>query len=215
MEPTITFLSTLGVTLSAAEQQRLQQFVDVFTAYNAHTNLSAIRKEDAVWQKHIGDSLAVLGFEQLSGKCLDIGTGGGLPGIPLAIMRPEISMTLLDSVGKKITACQSFITALELKNTSAILARAEQLAGEAKHRHAYNVVLSRATAYLPILLAWAENMMSPNGRIILYKTPSDEERRDGAAVARELGLNLVREHSYEFEGQQRFIIVFENSKKKG
>ncbi|MBL8159488.1 16S rRNA (guanine(527)-N(7))-methyltransferase RsmG [Candidatus Saccharibacteria bacterium] len=211
MEATLSALHAHDIQISDQQSALLARFVDSFMAYNAHTNISAIRQPEAIWTKHIADSLMLLKFEDISGSAIDIGTGGGLPGIPLAIMRPTQPMFLLDSVGKKIKACQSFIEELGLENTRTILGRAEKIAKDSQHKHNYDTVLSRATAYLPILLAWSEHLLAPGGRIIMYKTPSDEERQAGTAVAKELKLTLAREHRYELEGQQRYILVYERT----
>ena len=81
--------------------------------YNSHTNLSAIRDAEGIVEKHFVDSLMLQNFFDISGmKVLDIGTGGGFPGIPLAIRVPSVQVTLLDSVGKKIKACDTFIETL-------------------------------------------------------------------------------------------------------
>lgn len=212
MDTAIRTLADHHILLPADRRDRLVEFVELFQAYNAHTNLSAIRTAEAIWLKHIVDSLLLLKFEDLAEqRAIDLGTGGGLPGIPLAIAQPSLHMTLLDSVGKKVTACRSFIGQLELTNATAMLDRAEQLAEADQHRRHYDVVLSRATAYLPILLAWSERLMAPTGRIILYKTPSEQERQDGQAVTKELELKLVREHQYQLDGQARSLLVYERT----
>lgn len=191
----------------AAERQ-LALFAELFWQYNQHTNISAIRDKDAIWQKHIADSLKLLEFEILGGKVLDIGTGGGMPGIPLAIARPKSEMVLLDSVGKKIRACEYFITELKLENTKTLHGRAEKLGQEKEYTGSFDTVVSRATAYLPTILAWAEHFIKPGGKIVLYKTPSSEELADGKKAAKKLGLYMKNQYDYELDGQTRKIIVY-------
>lgn len=106
--------------------------------------------------KHFVDSAELLKFVKLRGKILDIGTGGGFPGIPLKIFTPELDVTLLDSVGKKIRACESFIRDLELEGIRAINGRAEDVIKQEGYRKGFDFVVSRATAYLPSILLWAE-----------------------------------------------------------
>lgn len=89
-------------------------------------------------------------------RVLDIGSGGGFPGIPLKIVLPEIRVTLLDSVGKKVRAMNHFIDVLGLEGIQAIQERAENLAKDPVHRGQYDVVVSRATAYMDTILSWAE-----------------------------------------------------------
>lgn len=197
-----------GFNLDEQTLQNLEAFVHLFQDYNKHTNLSAIRKTDEIWQKHIIDSLMPLKFEKLNGTLLDIGTGGGLPAIPLAIALEDLNVRAIDSVGKKIKACNYFISELGLKNVITRQARAEDLAAESKEYHHYDIVVARATAYLPKILDWAEVYMKPDGKIILYKTPSKQELSDGEPVLRRLKLILSREHVYELASQERRLLVY-------
>ncbi len=201
-------MSDIQEVIDKKMKPQLETFVEAFMVYNSHTNLSAIRDKDAIWQKHIIDSLAPLSFMELSGRLLDIGTGGGFPGIPLAIARPELRVTLLDSVGKKIKACDSFIHDLQLKNAVAHQARAESLHRDSAWRKSYDIVTSRATAYLPTLLAWAEPFMKKDGQLLVYKTPSQEEMNDGVKMARSLKLKITNLYTYELEGQERQLLQF-------
>lgn len=194
------------ITESARTQ--LEAYVNLFQQYNTHTNLSSIRQADDIWQKHIVDSLMLLQFESLQGSMMDIGTGGGVPGIPLAIARSELNVCLLDSVGKKVKACEYFVAELGLKNAHTLQARAEQLGQEKKYKHAYDSVLARATAYLPTILTWAAQLAKPNGKIILYKTSSADELADGALVASRLGLKLANQHVYQLDDQERQLLVY-------
>jgi len=200
--------------IDASAKPLLKKFVALFEAYNQHTNLSAIRETEAIWLKHIVDSLMVLKFEPCDGRVLDLGTGGGLPGIPLAIARPEAQVTLLDSVAKKIRACQHFMTELGLENVETVHTRAEQLVNDPIHAKGYDMVLARATAYLPTILDWSAPLLKPDGRIVLYKTSSETELLDGSKAARRLGLSLTNQHAYELDGQARQLLVYKQTKNK-
>lgn len=186
----------------------MAHFVQLFQEYNKNTNLSAIRLENDIWLKHIIDSLMLLKFEKLQGSLIDIGTGGGLPGIPLALACPALSVTLLDSTGKKIKACDYFLKKLELDNVVAVQARAEQLGNDAQYRRSYDVVVAKATAYLPTILAWSELFLKPTGKIILYKTPSIDELKDGEAAAKKLKLMLTADNEYLLEDKARRLLVY-------
>jgi 16S rRNA (guanine527-N7)-methyltransferase len=191
------------------------QFMEVFTTYNAHTNLSAIREPLAIVEKHFMDSLMLARFEGEGLKnatILDIGTGGGFPGIPLAIISPESYIVLLDSTGKKIRACNEFIQALGLSvRVTAYQARAEELLhlpNGSIHAGAYDFVVSRATAAMPDILTWAAPFMRSNGAIFLYKTPSQDEHIAGLQMARRLSLKLAHTYRYTLAGQDRSILKF-------
>lgn len=112
--------------------------------------------------KHFVDSLQLLPYLGSAKNILDIGSGGGFPGIPLAIMRPDISLTLLDSVGKKTRATEHFIDTLKLQNIHAIQDRAENLAKNPAHAKKYDLVVSRATAYITDILPWSAPFLSHN-----------------------------------------------------
>lgn len=175
-----------GITLSISEEALFQQFLVLFITYNAHTNLSAIRDEEGIILKHFIDSLFALRAVDLEGAILDIGSGGGFPGIPLKIIQPRLRMTLLDSVGKKVKAMNHFIQELGLKDITALQERAEILAQHREHRGKYDFVVSRATAYMSDILTWSEPFLKRNGKIVLYKIYSPEEEQDGKQIARKL-----------------------------
>ena len=115
-----TFLEH-GFELAPAELEQFQKFLTLFIEYNSHTNLSAIRDEEGIIEKHFVDSLygvqaiAIEDSDRKEYKLLDIGSGGGFPGIPLKIVMPELQVTLLDSVGKKVKAMNHFVENLGLE----------------------------------------------------------------------------------------------------
>ncbi len=139
---------------------------------------------------------------------LDIGSGGGFPGIPLKIIMPELQVTLLDSVGKKVKAMNHFVQELKLENIEAIQERAEVLAKNPEYKGQYDFAVSRATAYMTDILTWAAPFLSPSGRIILYKMPSEDEKKDIAKICNKLKLVLEGELKYELAGKERIIYVF-------
>jgi 16S rRNA (guanine527-N7)-methyltransferase len=209
LEPMIAnAFRTNAVRLPPGAESLFERYLSLFLEYNAHTNLSAIRDAEGVVEKHFADSAILSKFETLSGRLLDIGTGGGFPGIPLKILFPELEVTLLDSVGKKAKACEYFVAELGLPGVSCVWARAEELAHRPGMRASFDSVVSRATAYLPKILEWSVPFLQKNGRIFLYKTPSEEEFQDGISAAKKLGLILRETHCYELSGQDRKIFVF-------
>ncbi len=146
--------------LSDKEKSQFEKFLELFQSYNSHTNLSAIRDAEGIIEKHFVDSIygATILYElQMTNvKILDIGSGGGFPGIPLKIVCPELDVTLLDSVGKKVRAMNFFIEKLGLKNISAIQERAEMLAKNPDFAGNFDIITSRATAYIDDILTWAK-----------------------------------------------------------
>ena len=197
--------------LSPQELEQFAKFLTLFMEYNSHTNLSAIRDEEGIVEKHFIDSLygaAVIGESvKQQKKVLDIGSGGGFPGIPLKIVMPELHITLLDSVGKKVKAMNYFIEQLGLKDILAIQERAEVISKTPLHTGKYDFIVSRATAYITDILFWARPFLAKGGKIVLYKMPSDEERKDREKILKKLGLVLEGELKYELGGKDRVIYV--------
>lgn len=204
--------SQFGVEASPEQAALFERYADLFLEYNAHTNLSAIRDREGVVSKHFADSAVLLNFEELRGRVLDIGTGGGFPGIPLKIMRPNLEVVLMDSVSKKTKACDHFVAHLGLDDVWTVWSRAEDAAKRPDMKHSFDTVVSRATAYMSQILAWAAPFVKAGGSIVLYKLPSEEELEDGLPAAKKLGFELAREHSYSFAGQDRKIFVFVRKK---
>lgn len=158
--------------LSAIQVAQFQQLVPAYTEWNAKINVISRQDIDNLEERHILHSLAVAKvFQFKSGSSiLDLGTGGGFPGIPLAIFFPEVRFVLVDSTGKKIRVVQEVAEALGLKNTSARHVRVEEL----KMAGQFDFVVSRAVAPLDQLLAWSFRLLKkqhthayPNGLIAL------------------------------------------------
>ncbi len=207
-----------GFELSIKESDLFEKYLSAFLEYNAHTNLSAIRDEVGVIEKHFIDSL--YGAEiilsdlwdrsnQRSPKLLDIGSGGGFPGIPLKIVIPELDITLLDSVGKKVKAMNHFVHELWLENIGAIQERAEVLAKDPKHNGKYDFVVSRATAYITDILKWSLPFLQPKGKIILYKMPSEDEMKDLHKIMKKFWIQLTGELKYEIQGSKRILLILQ------
>jgi 16S rRNA (guanine527-N7)-methyltransferase len=208
--------------LSDTEIALFEKFLHLFTTYNAHTNLSAIRDEVGIVEKHFIDSLH--GANIISEifpdiytqniRLLDIGSGGGFPGIPLGIVYPDMAITLLDSVGKKVKAMNHFVDELHLNNDIktkriyAIQERAEILGKDYTYRGGYDIVTSRATAYVTDMLFWATPFLLSGGYILLYKTPSIEEAKDMKSAAKKYHLSLEKIYRYTLCGQERQIYIF-------
>lgn len=179
-------------------------------AYNAHTNLSAIRESHAIIEKHFVDSLMLEKFFDVSeNRILDIGTWGGFPGIPLAIIHPATPIVLLDSVGKKTKACEHFRRLLDLKNVTVVTARAEQIHRQHQYFESFTLVVSRATAGMAQILEWAHPFTAKGGNIVLYKIASSEEFATGMNIAKKLKLTLLPERQYALLWQLRTLYIFQ------
>jgi 16S rRNA (guanine527-N7)-methyltransferase len=157
-------LKALGLSPGEAVERRLLDFLALLGKWNRTYNLTAIRDPAEMVTRHLLDSLAI--EPHLRGpRVLDVGTGAGLPGIPLALVRPDLSFTLLDSLAKKIRFVRQAIAELGLTNVEAVQARVED------HRPAapYDTVVARAFASIPDMLALAGHLCARGGRILAMK----------------------------------------------
>ncbi|MFH1012834.1 MAG: 16S rRNA (guanine(527)-N(7))-methyltransferase RsmG [Candidatus Peregrinibacteria bacterium] len=153
--------------------EKLEQFLDLLIKKNQELNLTAEMDRPAMRVKHIIDSLMVARFLEVRPgmMILDLGTGGGLPGIPLAILFPEANFVLMDATEKKMAAVQEFITELALPNAKVVTGRAEELAHNSDFREEFDRVLARAVAPLRVLVELAYPFVHLNGKFIAYKGP--------------------------------------------
>ena len=198
-------LSSYKLSIPSDQEDLFERFLELFIAKNKVVNLSAIRDAEFVYEKHFIDSIVLDTFLPLYGRVLDLGSGGGFPGIPLKITNPHCEMILLDSIGKKVRAMQEFVETLGLQGIMAIQARAEDLGHEEMYHGEFDFVVSRATAYLPQLIEWSLPFLRKKGIMLLYKLPSEEEIADGERVARHFGRKIER-MPYVLAGQERVIL---------
>ena len=176
MEELTQEAAKIGITISASQQLLFSQLLTELKAWNEHTNLTAIREDSAIIKKHFLDSLSVLSAIPKDTKTLvDIGAGAGFPGLPLAIMNPNIQITLVESVAKKVAFIEHAIKTLDLKNAIVINARAEELSRNADFRDTFDVATARAVAELSTLVEYTLPFVRAGGVFIAQKKAGTEE----------------------------------------
>jgi 16S rRNA (guanine527-N7)-methyltransferase len=144
--------------------------------WNSHTNLTAIRDDQGIVEKHFFDSLTVLeAIPSGAKKHIDIGSGAGFPGIPIAIVRPELQVTLIESVQKKVAFLNHIVEKLQLKNVTVINDRAENLGHTKTLREQYDSATGRAVAELRVLVEYTLPFLKIGGIVIAQKTIHIEE----------------------------------------
>ena len=165
-------LTDLGISLSEKQLTQFLTYYEFLIEKNRVMNLTAITDFDEVVQKHFLDSLSLVKVLEKKpvGKILDIGTGAGFPGIPIKIVFPDCSMTLVDSVNKKIGFIQEVIQELDLYNIEAIHGRVEDLGHDVSQREQYDLVVSRAVASLPVLVEYCLPFVKVSGVFLSYKS---------------------------------------------
>jgi 16S rRNA (guanine527-N7)-methyltransferase len=180
----------MGISLSTDAIQQLITYSELMLKWNKAYNLTAIRDPEQIITHHILDSLTLLPFLTNSKAILDVGTGAGLPGIPIAIARPDLSVTCLDSQQKKINFVQHVITSLKLTNALAIHTRVEDLPAEPK----VDTIVSRAFSSLNDFVTLIDNLCDSKTKIIAMKGREDkvsEESQSLRADFRITGIEAV------------------------
>lgn len=169
-------LDALSLELSDMQQQQLVDYVVMIDKWNKAYNLTSVRDPKQMMVKHILDSLAIVPYlsDSADENIIDVGTGPGLPGMPLAIAFPNKSFTLLDSLGKRVRFMTQCVHSLKLTNVTPVQSRVEEHNGEKP----YDIVLSRAFASLKDMLHWCEHLVDSEGQFLALKGQFPQEEID-------------------------------------
>ncbi|MBQ0101446.1 MAG: 16S rRNA (guanine(527)-N(7))-methyltransferase RsmG [Firmicutes bacterium] len=199
-----------GIKADEGKLKMLADYLSILLEVNSQFNLTAIRDEREAALKHITDC-ALIKDLPLAGTLLDVGSGGGLPSVPLAILRPELAVTALDSTGKKVTFLSDTAKKLGLRNFTAVCGRAEELS-RTKMRDSFDNVTARAVANMTLLSELCLPFVRKGGMFIAMKsrTGRDETASAKGAIV-QLGGKIMEIKDYtlkgEEEGQTRTIIT--------
>ena len=179
-----------GIPLTAEQIGQFSVYHEMLLDWNTRMNLTALTAPEDVAVKHIIDSLTAYDAALFDGArtLIDVGTGAGLPGIPLAVYAPQLTVTLLDSLNKRVRFLTEVTAAMGLQNVRCIHARAEEAARTAEHRAAYDIVVSRAVARLPVLLEYTLPFVRVGGTLLALKGRAyAEEQKEARRAAGVLG----------------------------
>ncbi|MDD4839745.1 MAG: 16S rRNA (guanine(527)-N(7))-methyltransferase RsmG [Clostridia bacterium] len=196
-----------NLTISDTQQTLFEHFFSLVTEKNKVMNLTTILEREEFFVKHLVDSIIPQKYIKQNATVLDLGCGGGFPSIPLKIVRPDLKITAMDATNKKIEFVKDAISELQLKNTNAITARAEEM-GQGKERESFDVVVSRAVASLTILMELALPLVKIGGVFIAYKTNESESENIEKALYT-LGAVLDRSIVTQLpNGDHRCLLIF-------
>lgn len=201
-----TFFAEYQVALSEEQYEKLRIYEQMLTEESKIQNVTAVHEPEEIWIRHFLDSAFLLQYLPETGKLLDMGTGGGIPAIPLAVMRPALEITMLDSEHSKIEFCEAVIRRLSL-HASAISGRAEDLAHDSRYRGQFDGVVSRAMASGSMLTELSVPFLKVNGFLLAMKGKQYDpvtERFEPAAAA----LSCICEPPFPYTlcGEQKHLI---------
>ncbi len=192
--------AAMGVTLDAEAERRLALFLERLFEANQAVNLTAITDAQTAWSRHVLDSLTLVAPLRAMGakRVVDVGAGGGLPGIPLAIALPEIELTMVEATKKKAAFLERVSAELGLR-TRVLSERAETLGTYgSKHREAYDAAVVRALAPLPVLLELTVPLVRVGGRVFAIKgEKAAEEAKAAARALKVLSTRIVEQRRTE------------------
>ncbi len=213
-------LNTLGLSLTHIQEQQFEAYFNMLTEWNTNVNLTAITSPKDVALKHFADSLAPLAVcpELFEGapSVIDIGAGAGFPSVPLKIMRPSISLTMLDSLNKRILFLDSLADSLGLENVRTIHSRAEDAAHIPELREGFDLCVARAVAPMRVLCEYTLPFIKLNGTLAAYKGPSvNEETSEAKDAFTLLGGSCTGTFFVDFNTDEmsRYVVLIKKVKK--
>lgn len=213
----INGLKELGLSVTDSQIDKFNLYYEMLIETNKVMNLTSITEYEQVIIKHFIDSLLVVNVYDIneSKNMIDVGTGAGFPGIPIKIMYPEINVTLLDSLNKRLKFLNNVIEKLELKNISTIHGRAEDIAHKKEYREKYDLCVSRAVANLSTLSEYCVPFIKNNGKFISYKSSiSSDEIIESKKAISVLGGKITKEETVHlpYSDMDRIFVIINKEK---
>ena len=200
-----------GYAVSDDVAEKLSVYMDGILEYNQHVNLTSITDPEEFITKHYLDSASISSLPEFqnAGSIIDVGTGGGFPGVPLAVLFPEKKFTVEDSLQKRIRVIQDLLSRAGIENVEAVHARAEDLGKDPLHREQYDLCISRAVSRMSVLAEYCLPFVKEGGYFISYKgSDLERELHDGKKAVQVLGGQIDRVQPAGVEGMQhQFVVV--------
>ena len=203
-----TEAAKLGIDITLSQTEQFMRYKDILLEWNEKFNLTAITDEKEVFLKHFLDSLSVVGYLKNANNVIDVGSGAGLPGIPVKIAKPQIDMVLLDSTQKKINFVNEASRHLGLDGITCIHARAEEAGNNPDLREQFDAAVSRAVAPLNILAEYCLPFVKTGGLFLAMKGPDAQNEAAAAeAIIKKLGGKLEDIKPTEISDMKHCIVI--------
>lgn len=213
-EQFIAALLKNGIKINVDQLAQFHRYYEELISWNERMNLTAITEKKDVFLKHFYDSISVAFYLPLQDKqwnVVDVGAGAGFPSIPLKICFPELKVTIVDSLKKRITFLNALAESLELNHVSFYHARAEDFGRQKEHREQYDLAIARAVARLPVLSELCIPLVKKEGTFIAMKGASaQEELAEGKKAIKVLGGQVQNVHTFQLpndEGERSIIVI--------
>jgi 16S rRNA (guanine527-N7)-methyltransferase len=204
-----------GLALDLAQLSLLSEYADMLATYEL-ANIIGTKDREQIIQEHLTDSLSCLigGLVGPGDYVVDVGTGGGLPGVPLSIASPAIKMSLLESAEKKVSFLEHARSDLDLGHIEILHNRAEVVGRKREYREAFDLAVTRALAPLPVVLEYCTPLVRTRGAILAMKARlPEEELTQGIEASRELGVELREVQKVDYIAQlpqkERRLVIFD------
>lgn len=211
MNKLIETAAQAGMELTARQAEQFERYRRLLVETNEKMNLTAITETEEIHRKHFVDSLLVLrtGWIPEGARVVDVGSGAGFPGIPLMILRPDLHLTMIDSLRKRLTFVENVIEELDISQTTTVHGRAEDLGRNPAHREQYDIAVARAVAALPVLMEYTLPFVRTGGALIAWKGPRFAEELDESKKALQ-ALGAEAGDSWQWEGldMERALLRF-------
>lgn len=202
-EKLLQLFAAYEIPASEDQAAALERYAELLTEWNQKMNLTAIVDPEGIRVKHFLDSALALRCLHLSGRVVDVGTGAGFPGLPLALARADLRVTLMDAQQKRLNFLQAVLDALDVQNVTLVHARAEDGARMKEHRECYDVAVARAVAPLPVLAEYLLPYVKVGGKAVCWKGPAvQDELSAGKKAAFLLGGKLAEPIPVAIPGQE-------------
>lgn len=210
-------LADIRISISDESLEKFKVFYEELVNWNERFNLTAITDKEKVIVKHFYDSLLAVNTKGWTGDgaLVDIGTGAGFPGVPLKIINPKMTVTLIDSTVKKTIFLKNLIARLELNGVEVVQGRVEEIARREEYRGNYDFAVVRAVAGMPVLLEYGLPLLKLRGKLIIYKGPDWEtEFVCGKEALDELGGAVIEVYKTKlpYNEGERVLITIEKTK---